>query len=413
MSVSRAKFKDEMEGEFTCTYRGFVHADTNDARALPKLESVEKAFEMLDKKHIKKTRKIHPLFGRGFDTPLTMKVFTSALRVEVSGEKGAKASVVMNTQLHKVAFLAAVGKGLGVIVKRPGIGKFKCHLFMFKGKDGCQEASKCLIRTTNKAFKLLNTVSRKLRFKRIKEGPPELVARKVVSDEEQPWFHGPMSRKKAETILLNFDAINGLYLVRQREGKPNEFVVSFVVEGDVYHNKAERNDAGEIINSKGTKFDNLRTMIALYQNKHEDMQVILTEYVPRGQEGRGDAEYANADMINEIRAMKMESKGSHQNNGLTKWSTIDIQSAISDLEADYDNPDYNDEDGEYATVSEDLVDFDPIYDDVRFGFGNEFVNMVMTGDTNVPTVEDDVDLNAFDGYDLTQMLGGLDDMEEC
>eukprot|EP00055_Hartaetosiga_balthica_P003171 m.6752 g.6752 ORF g.6752 m.6752 type:complete len:414 (+) comp2649_c0_seq2:361-1602(+) len=413
MPISRSK--EELEAEFSCTYRGFIHTDTNDAHKLPKLDAVEKAFEMLDKKHIKKTRKIHPLFGRGFDTPLNMQMFTGALRVEIPSEKGGKPAVVMNTQLHKIAFLGSVGKGMGVIVKRPGVGKFKCHLFVFKDKAHCQDASKSLIRTTNKAFKLLHTVSRKLRAKRIKEGAPPTVARRQPSlaDHEQPWYHGPMSRKKADTILLNFDAINGLFLVRQREGHPNEFVISFVFEGEVYHNKTMKNDKGEIENSKGNVFPDLRTMIAVYHNKHEDMQVILTEYVPRGQEDPGSAEYANADMINQIRDAKKLHASDHADNGLTKWSTIDIQAALEEVDGDYDNPDYNDEDPEYAKISEDVVDFDPIYDDIRFGFGNEFVNMVMTGDTKVVDIEEDVDLNSCDAYDLTEMLGALDDTEEC
>ncbi len=53
---------------------GFVHADTNDAKKLPGMTHVKAANEMLAKKNIKKTRNLHPLFGRGFDTALHMTV---------------------------------------------------------------------------------------------------------------------------------------------------------------------------------------------------------------------------------------------------------------------------------------------------------------------------------------------------
>ena len=51
-----------------------------------------------------RTRKLHPLFGRGFDTKLEMRVTNMALRVllPAGSSKDKKESIVMNTQLHKV-----------------------------------------------------------------------------------------------------------------------------------------------------------------------------------------------------------------------------------------------------------------------------------------------------------------------
>lgn len=53
---------------------------------------------------IQKTRKLHPLFGRGFDTPLSMRVTNQAVRVSLPGSaaKDGKEAIVLNTQLHKV-----------------------------------------------------------------------------------------------------------------------------------------------------------------------------------------------------------------------------------------------------------------------------------------------------------------------
>eukprot|EP00049_Salpingoeca_infusionum_P005374 m.91493 g.91493 ORF g.91493 m.91493 type:complete len:222 (+) comp12948_c0_seq7:184-849(+) len=135
---------------FTCKYQGFVHADTNEAGVVPGTEFVQKAIGMLQKKQLKKTQKIHPLFGRGFDTDLLMSVSSYAVRVDTM-----ESATVMNAQLHKIAFLASIKRAMGIIVKRPGVGKFKCHMFQFANEDEAYTASSTIIRVTNDAFRMV------------------------------------------------------------------------------------------------------------------------------------------------------------------------------------------------------------------------------------------------------------------
>ena len=52
---------------------GFVHSDMK-GEGRPGMAQVRLAHDMMTKKNLKKTRKIHPLFARGFDTQLRMEV---------------------------------------------------------------------------------------------------------------------------------------------------------------------------------------------------------------------------------------------------------------------------------------------------------------------------------------------------
>eukprot|EP00043_Microstomoeca_roanoka_P007244 m.69834 g.69834 ORF g.69834 m.69834 type:complete len:403 (-) comp13751_c0_seq1:161-1369(-) len=397
--------KEKVHGVFQCTYRGFIHADSPDVKSVPGLAAVQKAHDMLNKKNIKKTRKLHPLFGRGFDTPLDMMIQAGAVRVDLPASGKAPGAVVMNTQLHKIAFLANVANAVGLVVKRPGMGKFKCHLFLFEDAKKAEEVSRLLMKVTNDAFKLLHRVSMRLRKKQTTEGPPQIASRKPsLADDDQPWFHGPLSRPQAEDILMDFAAVNGLFLVRQREGTSNEYAISFLVNGMVFHNRILKMESGEFVNSKGTVFPNLRLMVAEYQNKHPDMQCILTEYVPRDRVQSGGVEYVNAALINEARAQRVASS-------LSRWSELDVREALQDLEEiDVDNPTGLQPDDEKDSTEK--VEFDPIFDDIRFGFGNEFVSLVMSGNTEVLVPSEEVDLDN-DCFDLSEMMTQLDQEDEC
>ena len=150
-----------------------------------------------------------------------------------------------------------------------------------------------------------------MRKKEVKDGPPDLPKRKdAVADEEQQWFHGPMSRERAEAILQGFAACDGLFLVRASERcaccqmswarccapvvrpsstlvqlpvsprpswqrpparcltgllpsprlpnrTPSDVVISFYIGGHVFHNKLHKVADG-YQNSNGNTFPNLR-----------------------------------------------------------------------------------------------------------------------------------------------------------
>ncbi|EGD78347.1 hypothetical protein PTSG_09413 [Salpingoeca rosetta] len=418
--------KEKTHGVFQCLYRGFIHTDSPDGKSIPGEAAVQKAHSMLSRKRIKKTRKLHPLFGRGFDTPLLMTIQSGAVRVDLPSDGKTQGAVVMNCQLHKIAFISHVANAVGIVVKRPGNGKFKCHLFLLDDEDGAVEVCRLLKKVTNEAFNRLRRVSCRLRSKQIKEGPPAVATRKPsLADEDQPWFHGPLSRAHAEDILQDYAAIDGLFLVRQREGKENEFAISFVVGGMVFHNRVERNKEGLYVNSKGTVFPSLRIMISEYQNRHPDMQCILTEFVPRDRVG-GGVEYANAAVINQARKTKKQAS-------FSRWSESDVRQVLENLDQlDLDGDDAPQDDTpkvEDLKVAPSDVQFDPIFDDVRFGyvdsvvwshrtvpqgfqFGNEFVSLVMSGNTEVIEPSEDVNLDS-ECFDLSSMMTHLDQEDEC
>lgn len=145
---------------------------------------------------------------------------------------------------------------IGVIIKRPGAGRFKCHLFVFDNVQAAHDTCATLQKVASEAFRLvgvirelcdahledawsaasrriycsspahasgsrlpqLRKVSKRMRKKEVDEGPPDLPKRaESVADEEQPWFHGPMGRDRAEQILQGFAACDGLFFVRASE----------------------------------------------------------------------------------------------------------------------------------------------------------------------------------------------------
>eukprot|EP00049_Salpingoeca_infusionum_P005373 m.91492 g.91492 ORF g.91492 m.91492 type:complete len:301 (+) comp12948_c0_seq7:1166-2068(+) len=209
---------------------------------------------------------------------------------------------------------------------------------------------------------------------------------------QMPRFHGQMSRDRAEEILSTFAAVNGLFLIRQSERCGTDFAVSFYIQGHVFHNRVVKQADGSFINSQGTTFESLRMMVAMYQNRHPDMQCVLTEYVPRDRVEEGGHEYANAAMIQDA------FKGTTP--GLSRWTEADIYAAVKRAEEDGEDddveggdPDGGQGEGEggeqpvgvdgLLAKPKGVIDFDPIYDDLRFGFGDVFSAAVLSGSTTV------------------------------
>ncbi len=60
-----------------------------------------------------------------------VQLSADGLRVDLEGKDG-KVLIVMNQPMHKIAFVGPVSRTVGIIMKRPGLGKFKCHLFLFE-----------------------------------------------------------------------------------------------------------------------------------------------------------------------------------------------------------------------------------------------------------------------------------------
>jgi hypothetical protein len=88
-------------------------------------------------------------------------------------------------------------------------------------------------------------------------GPPVIPQRAVVKDEEQPWFHGKMSRASAEALLKEQNLTNGLFLVRQSDRTDTDYALSFCYSQRAYHNRIIKQPDGTFKNTKGSSWVNL------------------------------------------------------------------------------------------------------------------------------------------------------------
>jgi hypothetical protein len=188
---------------------------------------------------------------------------------------------------------------LHVVLKRAGTSMFNDHAFSFDTPAKATAVARTLRALVNGVFTTLRQVARLL-----SEGaPPVVPARRVRPDEEQPWFHGVLPRPAAEQLLgdgSNSLATNGVFLVRQSERCATDYVLSFVFGGKIYHNKVTRQPDGSFLasfffslfifmfvvllgtflNHKNSPFPTLTAIVMAYQTRHDDMQTIITEYVP-------------------------------------------------------------------------------------------------------------------------------------
>eukprot|EP00039_Didymoeca_costata_P019414 m.337450 g.337450 ORF g.337450 m.337450 type:complete len:390 (-) comp18136_c0_seq1:104-1273(-) len=382
-------------------YLGFVHTDIKSG-GRPGMEQVKLAYTMMQKKNLKKTRSVHPLFARGFDTTLRMEVSEKGLFVALPANENNKSdeeACLMNQAMHKIAFVASIGKTVFIMIKRSGKkGLFKCHAFVTDGEATAIELTKTLSRITNEVFAKLRHVTRILEAQRKKKGPPKVERRSEVADDQQPWYHGKMNRKVAEQLLLDQNMTNGLFLVRQSDRSETDFALSFSFNRRAYHNRIMKLPDGKgFQNTKGTVWPSLSRMVAAYQSPHEDMQTIITEYVARDTQGPGGA-YMNVALVQEAARAKTAQKAAG-----TVWDNSEIQSALGEI---------NDMGEPVAAVAQtdgdEEIAFDPVYDEVQFGFGQDFIKATL-GQLNggvQPKAEHDLDNDIFS-------LGDIEGEADC
>lgn len=136
-------------------YRGFVYTKDESARASPPgLSQVRQAAELLSKP--KKARNVHPLFARGFDTKLVMRVREEGLRVYVNG--GKEALVVMDLSMHKMAYVIAQDRDVYFVARHDLRGKgvmYKVHGFKVANTSEAKKLASEISMTVNSVFKKL------------------------------------------------------------------------------------------------------------------------------------------------------------------------------------------------------------------------------------------------------------------
>ena len=136
-------------------------------------------------------------------------------------------------------------------------------------------------------------------------------------------------------------------------------------------------------------------MVVGYQSPHEDMQTVITEFVSREQEGPGGA-YMNVALVQEAAMTRAaEAKG-----GGKPWDQTAIKSALGEISELGGSGMATEEDGNIA--------YDPVYDEMQFGFGQDFINATLGNLKGGVQPKADLDLDSDDFH-----LGDIEGEAEC
>jgi hypothetical protein len=379
-------------------YLGYLYTDMKQGR--PGMTQVKLAHDMLLKKNQKKVREMHPLFARGFDATLTMEVSDKGMYLSLPAEesKTKTEECLMNQPLQKIAFVAAIGSKLYLVMKRTGgVGKYRCHGFTLDNEATATECTKSISRLTNEVFARLRHVTRLLEAKKKNKGPPDLAKRAAIKDEDQPWFHGKMSRSGAEQLLLGANMTNGLFLVRQSERSASDYALSFCYNRKVYHNRIMKGGDGKFKNTKGRSWSAIGVMVNDYMSPHEDMQTIITEYVSNKPDVSADGGACYMNVALAVEQAKKKMAANETTTGVKPWDNSDIMQALAEI-GDFDG-------GAISESTEDEgsdIAYDSVYDDQRFGFGADFIKATLGAAKGgvQPKAEYDLDAMVFSCGDI-------------
>lgn len=113
------------------------------------------------------------------------------------------------------------------------------------------------------------------------------------TNEDQPYFHGQISRDESEAIIRQYASVNkggsidGLWLVRQRAGKVvdmSELVILVGYQGRCTHHLCQKQPDGMIkVNGKDTnQSSSLSAVLTFLKNKPPFWPVDMDEFVPVG-----------------------------------------------------------------------------------------------------------------------------------
>ncbi|XP_031558481.1 tyrosine-protein phosphatase non-receptor type 11-like [Actinia tenebrosa] len=78
------------------------------------------------------------------------------------------------------------------------------------------------------------------------------------------WFHGHMSSKEAETVLLD-KGKNGSFLVRESQGRPGNYVLTVRCDDKITHVMIRNHGNGQYDVGGGEKFDDLTELVEHYK----------------------------------------------------------------------------------------------------------------------------------------------------
>lgn len=165
----------------TVKYKGYVHVDRPEG-GLPSLAAVQKGARLLNEKHQKTARAMHPLFARGLDTALELSISPAGLKVTLRTPEQ-KQAVVMNHQIHKIAYVLDVGSSVCFVVKRTGgKGRFNCHGFELSSAKSAHAVATKTAELCNSLFTKVRRVSHRVKRKSKVEEPSKPLP--GIADEE-------------------------------------------------------------------------------------------------------------------------------------------------------------------------------------------------------------------------------------
>ncbi|XP_068699267.1 tyrosine-protein phosphatase non-receptor type 11-like [Montipora capricornis] len=102
----------------------------------------------------------------------------------------------------------------------------------------------------------------------LKEKNGQIIEMKYPLNSTDPtterWFHGHMSGKEAETMILD-KGKNGSFLVRESQSKPGDFVLTVRLEDKITHVMIRHHNDGKYDVGGGEKFEDLTDLVEHYK----------------------------------------------------------------------------------------------------------------------------------------------------
>ena len=125
------------------------------------------------------------------------------------------------------------------------------------------------------------------------KGDIERVVGRILHTK-QPWFHGVISRDKADRRLNSQNCIDGLFLMRERGSPRGTYGLGICSGNKIHHYLFERNQHGQLSIKSGRPFDNLMAVVNFYSQKSEGLvcklqtpcNVASFEYRPKSEENK-------------------------------------------------------------------------------------------------------------------------------
>lgn len=123
-------------------YDGFVEVVVA-GTSKPGRAQVELAAEMLKKKNLKTTQKLHPLYGRKVKGVLTLSLLADRILCQMKRKPDRSGEgVVLEMLFRRIATVGAVGDAIYIVCRRPSDpnGAFNCHkITLQKGPSKAEE----------------------------------------------------------------------------------------------------------------------------------------------------------------------------------------------------------------------------------------------------------------------------------